>query len=306
MLDDLTMNDVFYRLVRLRRLALVAVLIPLIPLAMAIFAGVWVGWWLWLLWIIAVLANVVIFPNAWVDLISISVSLAIVLFFSTIGGAIGLGPVIGTLVGLIAWFLLWMMVTNVLPLFDRFAYPVEGIEYKTRLPVDVATAKAAFFYRPDAMVGYHDCGPLEDGVFSMTPLYGSDFTTIAEGFMGAQEAEEAQEAFEPFSFLAKVVSRDETSQETVYITDLSSDDMNILTTVQYVEQTAKGCLYQKLETGHKMGLFTGAGFWLSDVDGDVVRAALDAQLEQPTPALRSATKDCLLYVVARMFSRRLQ
>ncbi|MGH1368986.1 MAG: hypothetical protein ACRBCL_10235 [Maritimibacter sp.] len=304
MFDDLTLDDVFYRLFRLRRLLLVAALAPLLPLAMAIFAGVWVGWWLWLLWVIAVVAHGVFFPNAWMDLLAISVSFALVLFFSTVGGAMGLGPVLGTLAGLVAWFVLWMGLTTVLPLLDRFAFPVEGIAYQTRLPVDAGTAKSALFIRPDTMVGYHDCGPLEaEGVFSVTPRFGSDFTGVAEGFVQGF-SEDDHDAQEPFSFLAKVVSRDETSQETVFIVDFSRDEMEVVTTHQFVEQTAKGCLYQKIESGHGMGLFTGAGFWLNDVDGDGVRAALDAQLEQPTPALRSATRDSLLFCLARFMSKR--
>lgn len=300
MLGDLTINDVFYRLYRLRRLIAVAALVPVIPLGMAIFAGVWVGWWLWALWVIAVAVYAAFFPNGWADLMAISVSFGLVLFFSTIVGAMGVGAVVGTPLALIAWFALWLACSAFLPMLDRFAYPVDALHHKARLPVDAATARAAFFYRPGAKVGYHQCGELEPGgVFTMTTTGGTGYSNLIEDFTG-EEAPISDDV----SFLAKVVSRDETTQETVFITDFSDDDMDVLTTVQSIEPAKKGCLYQKVEAGHGMGFFTGAGFWLNDIEGDVVRAAIDAQLGQATPALRSAHRDSILFVVGRFFARR--
>lgn len=305
MFQDVTREDVLYRLWRLKLLIASAALLPVIPFAMAIFAGVWIGWWLWYIWVALVLVMVVKYPNAWTDIMTMAATLSLVLFLSTFGGVFGIGPVLGTPLALAVGFGLYLVLTNALFWLDRIPLPIEVISMKLRLKASPEVARNALFLQPNARCGYHDCGPADQGgVFNVESMGISTLSEHSESFM--QIDEDSGEGIDPdLGYLAKIISRSDTTQDTAIVADFSDDESDVVTLSQSIEDDGRGgALYQSAEIGHNMGLFTGLGYFLTEAGPDSVRAAIDVERGRPTPALLMATRDTPLYALARWFAAR--
>lgn len=303
MFKDITREDVFYRLWRLKLLIAAAAFLPVVFFGMAIFAGVWVGWWLWYIWVALVILMAVKFPNAWTDIMTMAATLSLVLFLSSFGGALGIGPILGTPLALLVGFGLYLALTNLVFKLDHFPFPREVISLKKRLKVSPDVVRRALFLRPGARCGYHICGPADQGgVFNVETLDISTYSAHCDSFAAVDEHSGAG-IDQQIGYLAKIISRDATSQETVLVVDFSTDENDVVTLAQSIEDDGRGgTFYQSAETGMSMGLFTGLGYVLTEAGHDSLRAALDAEQGRPTPALLMASRDAPLYALARWFA----
>lgn len=301
----LSANDILYRLWRLRRLIAVAIVLPLPFLAFAMFLGAAVGTWMIPIWVVMVLAHAVVFPHAWSELIALGLSFSVAFVFAPLWALLGLGWILGYPAAVVLIFFTWMALSTRLFQLEAFSSPVATLRFKARVPLDLEATRAAFFLRPDAVVGHYQCGPADDGgVFEVTPL---DMPTVApmvnESLLEEEDCE--VETPEPFSFLAKVTAASDTRQETIIIADFSQDDPEVQSTVQELKPTRRGTIYEKRETGTGMGLFSALGFWLGDVETDYFVDTVDRATGAKPRSIRSASPETPFTMIARrMVARR--
>ena len=202
-------------------------------------------------------------------------------------------------------FGLYLVLTNALFRLDGIPLPVEVISMKLRLKASPEVARNALFLRPNARCGYHVCGPADQGgVFNVESMGISTLSEHSESFM--QIDEDSGEGIDPdLGYLAKIISRSDTMQDTAIVADFSDDESDVVTLSQSIEDDGRGgALYQSAEIGSNMGLFTGLGYFLTEAGPDSVRAAIDVEQGRPTPALLMATRDTPLYALARWFAAR--
>ena len=258
------------------------------------------------LWYTIVLFHVIRFPQAWVDLLGLGLTVALILLIAPLGAALGLGALTGYPLALIAGFFLWMYGTNRIYALEALAWPQQNIHLRRRSALSPEAMRAGFFLRPDAQVGLYECGPAnENGVFEVVsrgaapmvplPCLEEDDTTPAL-------SEDLQNGV--YRFWATVIRSEPDYQETMFITEPDGEDMAVETTIQSLTPAKGGTLYEKSETTCGMGWVSGFGFWLNDVDADYFTATIDHITDRPVRAVRAAGHDTIITLLARRITRR--
>lgn len=308
-MQPLDRRTAFYRLYRLRKLVAIATLIPLPALVLAMSAGLPVFIWMMPVWYLAVIAHVVRFPHAWVDLLALALTLALMLLIAPLGRLLGIGLLAGYPLAFAAGFVLWMYICNRIYAFESIAWLQQDtrLRRKSKLPVELL--RDALFLRPDAQVGLCQCGPAdENGVFEVVSTGAAGLPSlcsidgITEDERGSEIDHDLQNGV--FRFWATVIRSEPTYQETMFILEPDSEEACVETTIQTLTETASGTIYQKQESATGMGLVTGFGFWMNDVDADYFTATIDHVTGAPSKAVRAAPHDTLLLLLARRITRK--
>lgn len=318
---DITLTDIAYRLFRLRRLIVILAFLPMPAIAFAGALGVTTGLGHWALWLVALLACAVRFPHAWVDMTGFALAFSAVLLAAPLGALIGLGFVFGHMLGALGLFFGGMMLTNRLFLLEARPFPMKTLRYRARLRLPAGDLRAATFLRPDAKVGFYRCGPADDeGVFEVVPedltppdpfaRRLNDYTDVIEVKLDDPGAEaEARPATQPdhdaaaedhpfeMRFAACVMREEDWEQELLFM--VSDDEAaEPVALRQAIRPKKRGALYEKSETNEALGWITGAGFWLNDVQGDYLTAAIDTQTGSVPKAIRTAPQGSPLSALA--------
>ncbi|WP_095589734.1 hypothetical protein [Actibacterium ureilyticum] len=308
-MQPLDLRVAIYRLYRLRKQVAVAALLPLPAFVLALFAGLPVHIWMVPVWYLLVLAHVVRFPQAWVDLLAMALALALVLFMAPLGVLAGIGAPLGYGLAAVTGFGLWLYLCNRIHALEKFAWPQQELRLhrKTRLPA--ATLRDALFLRPNAQVGLNRCGPAnEHGVFQIVSTGAAGMPSLntidglSEDARGMDIDADLQNGL--FRFWATVIRSEPDYQETMYITEPDGEEASVETTIQTLTETASGTIYQKQETATGMGLVSGFGFWLNDVDRDHFTATIDHVTGARSRAVRAAPHDTPLILLAQRLTRK--
>ena len=306
-MSDLGIRDIAYRLFRLRRLIGVAAVLPLPALGLALLSQVPVGGWMALVWLGFVLLHALRFPNAWLELIALALTLAILFVAAPIGGRFGIHWLLGYPLALALGAVLWLVLSSALHGFERLPWPFEVAPLRKHLRISPEAARAALFLRPNAQIGTYRCGPADkDGNFEVTvgppePAPGFRLSDLEFGGFDLPAAEPDA----GFSFLAKLVHDDALSQEVLAVHKPGSDAQEVQTLIQTLEPAKGGTAYEKVETGEVMGGLSGLGFWLTDADADELSATLDQAAGRRSRALRDATQEPLQGRIGQWLRQRL-
>lgn len=308
-MQPLDFRIITYRLYRLRKLIAVASLIPFPALLAAMAADVSVYLWMMPLWYAIVLAHVIRFPQAWVDLLGLALAIALTLLIAPVGKLIGITALIGYPLSLVVGFALWLYICNRIYAFESTPWPKQDTHFMRKTGLSIDEMRDIFFLRPNAKVGLNICGPAnENGVFEVVSTGGGGMPELCSidgvdhAGLGTEIDQDLQDGV--FRYWATVIKSEPTYQETMFIIEPDSDEMTIETTIQTLTETKNGTLYQKQESTSGMGLVSGFGFWLNDVDADFFTATMDHVAGKPARAIRGAAHDTLLITLAQRLTRK--
>lgn len=305
-----------YRLFRLRRLILVALLAPLAVWALILALKGPAAFALLPFAVLPVLLHVLRYPNAWMETLAVSGTMAILLALTaTIGpevGLIGLAVrILGLLIlGAILLLALTGLITGLIGLGPARGSTTRASR-RSSLPADVLFSAITLY--PGRQDEKTTCGPADaEGMFEVLlhydfddPLCGiaeemvEDEPLVAvEGELGEEEATAAVPFDGTVRLWAVVVHQSDGEH---HVVSVDPETRETSATITRVVPNRNGTLVTLEERGVPMPPGYRLGFWLQDFIADHLTDEVDRAEGRPPRANRSAPQGMLVSDLAAGF-----
>ncbi|PIV74016.1 MAG: hypothetical protein COW55_10810 [Rhodobacteraceae bacterium CG17_big_fil_post_rev_8_21_14_2_50_65_11] len=302
-------RHILYRLYRLRRLIACSVLVVVAGAALSLVVAPEISLfndpvnlaYLMLFWTGIVAVCAVVFPSGWIDTLTASIALALLLIATpylqlaivgTPPGGTGLSERMAVMLIFLAWFLVWLLVMAIFVSLGQ-AVPMGRRRYRTRITSDLSPdqVRTALCPLPETELAGRVCGP-ED----------------SKGFFPVRFTAPGADRLRLTGFDPKQVHRVRILQEDRLIRQSESittrDERKTRCEMfERLQPGNGGTLYELVEVHDQFDLLSAVGFWINDFGADHARTYLDAVSGRASCAIFNRARWSPVAALSRLFTR---